>query len=241
MNVRPGPLVTVAGVTLRRVTGPRPVIRTDRSGMLVLALPDDATEQEARDMVLRHYAAVYRWVTCREAANAWAPIVKELVGGEGFPLGGRSHRMRWQQPTAAHAAAFEPTEHGVWLKVDPALREGPDVAASAIIDCYRRETIDVVRRRFGEYAVRTGAGPLASVAVTDDDARWIGLRAGRSGLTVTAHWALAQFGVSSIDYLICRVLCARAKRDIRAVFPDPYAARRMHDEARDVWTGNIAP
>lgn len=240
MNVRPGPLVTVAGVTLRRVTGVRPVIRTDRSDMLTLVLPENASGEEARKVALRHYSAVSRWIQHGEAVNAWAPIVKELVGGEGFPLDGRSHRMRWQQPTSVHAAAFEPTEHGVWLKVDPAL-DGQAAAIAAIIDCYRRETVDVVRRRFGEYAARIGAGTLASVAVTDHDTRWIGLRTGRGGLTVTAHWALAQFGIGSVDYLICRALCARAKRDIRTFFPDPYAARRLHDEARDVWTGNVAP
>lgn len=233
-------LVTVADITLRRVAGPRPTIRTDRSDMLTLILPEDANAEEARQVVLRHYGAVSRWLTLGEAANAWEPLAKELVPGEGFPLGGRSRRMRWRSPNAPHAAAFEPTEHGVWLKVDPALRERPDAATEAIIDCYRRETIDVVRRRFSEYANRLDAGRLASIAVTDDDAYWVRLRAGRNGLAVTAHWALAQFGILNVDYLLCRALCARARRDIRTFYPDQYAARRLHDEARDVWTGDVA-
>lgn len=235
-----GSLVAVGNLTLRRVPGPRPAIRTDRSDMLTLVLPDEATEEQAREVVLRHYGAASRWLRVGDAVNAWEPLAKELVPGEGFPLHGRSHRMCWRSPNAAHAAAFEPTEHGVWLKVDPALEGRIGAAAGAIVDCYERETIDVVRRRFGEHAARLGAGSLASVAVTDDDARWVGLRAGRNGLTVTAHWALAQFGISSVDYLLCRALCARAKRDVRAFYRDQYAARRLHDEARDAWTGQLA-
>jgi hypothetical protein len=232
-------LVTVAGITLRRVTGPKSAIRADRSDMLVLTVPDETPAEKVQRFVLRHYSALHRWTTRDEAANAWAPIVKELVAAEGFPLGGRSHRLRWQRPTIPHAAAFEPAEHGVWLKVEPALSDDASRAVGAIIDCYRRETIDVVRSRYGQYADRLGFGPLASIAVTDDEARWVGLRANGDGLAVTAHWALAQFGIGSVNYLLCRALCARAKRSMEAIFPGPYARRDMQREAREIWTGAI--
>jgi Protein of unknown function DUF45 len=235
-----GSLVAVGNLTLRRVSGARPAIRTDRSDMLTLVLPEEATEEDARQVVLRHYGSVSRWLAVGDVVNAWEPLAKELVPGEGFLLSGRSHRMCWRSPDAVHAAAFEPTDHGVWLKVHPNLKDRTDAAREAILDCYRRESIDVVRRRFSEYAARVGVGSLGSVIVADDDAYWLRLRVGRNGLTVTAHWALAQFGISNVDYLLCRALCARAKRDLRGVFPDQYAPRRLHDEARDVWTGQIA-
>jgi hypothetical protein len=208
--------------------------------MLTLVMPEDATQEQARKLALRHYGAVSRWLTVGEAVNAWGPLVKELVPGEGFMLDGRSHRMCWRQPAAGYAAAFEPTGHGVWLKVAPGLEADPDAATEAIKACYAREAAARVRERYGTYADRLDLGPLADVRTTDDGARWVSIRTTRRGLNITAHWALAQFGTCSVDYLLCRALCARAGRSIEAVFPGPYTRRDMQREARDVWTGEIA-
>jgi hypothetical protein len=123
-----GSLVAVGNLTLRRVPGARPAIRTDRSDMLTLVLPEEATEEDARQVVLRHYGSVSRWLAVGDVVNAWEPLAKELVPGEGFLLSGRSHRMCWRSPNAVHAAAFEPTDHGVWLKVHPNLQLHPEAA-----------------------------------------------------------------------------------------------------------------
>jgi predicted metal-dependent hydrolase len=234
-------LVTFAGRTLRRIDGARLAIGTDRSDMLTVTAPAGTPDADVQRMAREHYGAISGWVQRGEAVDAWRPLAKEFVSGEGFLLKGRSARLRW---VAGHGAgaSFIRDGFGWWLAVDASMC-GDDVATrQAVIDCYGRHSVKAVLASAELFAKRAGVRrPLAGRA-TDRDRVWVATRAGKSGLTFEAHWALAQFPLTTVDYLVARALTARpdVSTSLESLVPCPWQPRRrFHEEAANVWEGDL--
>lgn len=236
-----GPLVMFASRTLRRTDGPKPAIGTNRSDMLTITAPPTATSASLTRHVGAHYPAITQWVRQGSAIDAWAPLRKELVAGEGFELGGHSHRLRWD---AAHGpGATFVNEHGRWLFVHPDLRGNQEAARAAIIKCYGQRTREKLRAAAELFGPRFGFSKPLDVRSTEVDRQaWIAMRSSKSMLTIEAHWALAQFTTGSIQYLTARTFAARpgARARLDVVMPCPeQPRRRFHEEASKVWEGNL--
>lgn len=236
-----GPLVRFASRALRRIDGPKPAVGTDRSDMLTITAPRTATSASLTRHAGAHYLAITRWVRQGSAIDAWAPLRKELVAGEGFVLNGYSHRLRWD---AAHGlgAAFV-NEHGRWLYVHPDLRGDTEAVRAAIIKCYGQHTREKLRAAAEIFGPRFGfSNPLDVRSTEDVRPAWITMRSSKSMLTVEAHWALAQFTTGSIQYLTARTFAARpgARARLDIVMPCPEQPRkRFHEEAPRIWEGNL--
>lgn len=236
-----GPLVMFASRALRRVDGPKPAIGTDRSDMLTITAPPTATPAGLTRQVGGHYPTITRWVRQGSAIDAWAPLRKELVAGEGFELGGYSHRLRWE---AAHGpGATFVNEHGRWLYVHPDLRGDTEAVREAIIKCYGQHAREKLRAAAEMFGPRFGFNKPLDVRSTEAvRPAWITMRSAKSMLTVEAHWALAQFTTGSIQYLAARTFAARpgARSRLDVVMPCPeQPRRRFHEEASKVWEGNL--
>ena len=234
-----GPLVRFASRTLRRIDGPKPAIDTDRSDMLTITAPHTATSASLTRQVGAHYPAITRWIRQGSAIDAWVPLRKELVAGEGFVLNGFNHRLRWD---AAHGpGATFVNEHGRWLYVHPDLRGDAEAARAAIIKCYGQHTREKLRAAAELFGPRFGFSKPLDVRSTEAvRPAWIAMRSSKSMLTVEAHWALAQFTTGSIQYLTARTFAARpgARGCLDVVMPCPEQPRqRFQDEARGVWEG----
>lgn len=236
-----GPLVTFASRALRRIDGPKPAIGTDRSDMLTITAPRTATSASLTRQVGAHYPTIVRWIRQESAVDAWVPAAKELVAGEGFLLGGHSHRLRWD---AAHGpGATFVNEHGRWLYVHPDLRDAQEATREAIIKCYSQRTREKLRTAAEMFGPRFGFRKPLDVRSTEADRpAWITMRSSKSMLTVEANWALAQFTTGSIQYLTARTFAARpgAKAWLNVVMPCPeQPRRRFHKEAPTVWEGAL--
>lgn len=236
-----GPLVRFASRTLRRMDGPKPAIGTDRSDMLIVIAPRTATRESLTRQISAHYPAIARWVREGSAVDAWEPLRKELVAGEGFELGGHSHRLRWD---AAHGqGATFVNQHGRWLYVHPDLRGDQEATRAAIIKCYSQHTREKLRASAEVFGPRFGFRKPLDVRSTEANRpAWITMRSSKSMLTVEAHWALAQFTTGSIQYLTARTFAARpdARGRLDMVMPCPeQPRRRFHEEAPKVWEGNL--
>lgn len=233
-------LVTFAARTLRRIDGTRAAIGTDRSDALTVTVPADTSDADVQRTVRDHYGTICRWVDRGEAADAWQPPAKEFVAGEGFLLRGRSCRFRWG---ASPGAAFVRDGFGWWLEVDEALREDSATVRRAVIDCYSAQSIEAVLRSAGDYVSTASIRlPLAAKA-TDRDRAWVATRASKSALTFEAHWALAQFSLTTVKYLVARALTARpdVRVSLETLAPCPWQPRRrFHDEAPHLWDGLVS-
>lgn len=246
-TAEPAELIGFAGRTLRRVPGARPAIGTDRSDMLTITAPPQATPESLRRLVAQHYPAVARWVDHGAACDAWAPIAKELVPGEGFVMNGHNHRLRFDREAGHRRAQF--VRSGRWLLVDPALREDPQAVAEAITQAYAHHTAErlhTAAERLHTAAERLwprlGLPRAPTVRTSGIERTWIAARAGKTGVTLDAHWALSQFGGAVLDYLTARTLSARpdVRVSLETLVPCPeQPRRRMHAEAREVWTGAL--
>lgn len=236
-----GPLVMFASRALRRVDGPKPAIGTDRSDMLTITAPHTATPASLTRLAGAHYPAITRWVRQGSAIDAWVPLRKELVAGEGFVLNGFNHRLRWD--TAHGPGATFVNEHGRWLYVHPDLRGDTEAVREAIIKCYGQHVRERLRTAAEMFGPRFGFSKPLDVRSTEAvRSTWIAMRSGKSMLTVEAHWALAQFTTGSIQYLIARTFAARpgARSRLGIVMPCPEQRRRqLHEEAPKVWEGNL--
>lgn len=236
-----GPLAMFASRALRRVDGPKLSIETDRNDMLTIAAPHTATPASLTRQVGAHYPTITRWVRKGSAIDAWVPLRKELVAGEGFVLNGYSHRLRWD---AAHGpGATFVNEHGRWLFVHPGLRSDQEAARAAIIKCYSQHTREKLRAAAEMFGPRFGFNKPLDVRSTEAvRPAWITMRSAKSMLTVEAHWAMAQFTTGSIQYLTARTFAARpgARARLDVVMPCPeQPRRRFHEEASKVWEGML--
>jgi predicted metal-dependent hydrolase len=234
-------LVTFASRTLRRIDGARPSIGTDRSDALTVTAPADMSDTDVQRMVRDHYGAVSQWVDRGEAADARRPQTKEFVPAEGFLLKGRSARLRWD---ADHGpgASFVRDGFGWWLAIDATLRNDDTATRQAVIDCYGRHSTDAVLVSAERFASRAGVGLPLAARVTDRDRAWVATRAGKNVLTLEVHWALAQFSLTTVDYLVARALTARpdARASLESLVPCPWQPRRrFHEEAVNVWEGDL--
>jgi hypothetical protein len=233
-------LVTFAARTLRRIDGARPAIGTDRSDALTVTVPVDTSDADVQRAIRDHYETICRWVSRDEAVDAWQPPAKEFVAGEGFLLKGRSCRFRWG---AGPGALFVRDGFGWWLEVDASLRGDSAAVRRAIIDCYGRHSGNAVLVSAERFASRAGVSlPLAAKA-TERDRAWVAIRAGKNALTFDAHWALAQFSTTTVDYLVARALTARpdVHASLETLMPCPWQPRRrFHKEACDVWDGVVS-
>jgi predicted metal-dependent hydrolase len=234
-------LVTFASRTLRRIDGAKPAIGTDRSDALTITIPAAATDADAQRMVRDHYAAVSRWVDHGEAVDAWRPQIKEFIPAEGFLLKGRSARLRWD---ADHGpgASFVQDGFGWWLAIDASLRGDDTATRQAVIDCYARHSADAALASAERFASRAGVGLPLAARVTDRSRAWVATRAGKSALTLEAHWALAQFSLPTVDYLVARALTARpdVRANLESPMPCPWQPRRrFHEEAANTWEGDL--
>lgn len=237
----PAELIDFAGRTLRRVPGARPAIGTDRSDMLTITAPPQATPETLQQLVGDHYQAVARWIDHGAACDAWAPIAKELVPGEGFVLNGYNHRLRYDTGAGHQRAEF--VHSGRWLLVDPALREDPQAVVRAIVEAYGWHTRDRLRTAVERFGPRLGLRGMLTVRTSGIERTWIAARAGKTGLTLEAHWGLSQFGGVVLDYLTARTLTARpdVRTSLETLVPCPeQPRRRLHAEAPRVWTGGTA-
>lgn len=233
-------LVTFADRTVRRIDGARAAVGTDRSDALTVTVPAGTPDADVRRAVRDHYGVICRWVKHDEAVDAWQPVAKEFVAGEGFLLKGRSCRFRWG---VGSDAAFVQDGFGRWLEVDASLRGDDTAVRQAVINCYGPRSTEAVLTSARGFASRAGIGLPLVAKVTERDRAWVAIRAGRSGLTFEAHWALAQFSLTTVDYLVARALTARS--DVRAsletlVLVPWQPRRRFHEEARNVWGGLVS-
>lgn len=234
-------LVTFASRTLRRVPGERPSIGTDRSDMLTVTAPPDLPEAAVARLVGHHYSAIATWCQRGSACDAWAPIARQLVNGEGFLHNGRSARFRRRADQAPGTAEFTRDGHGWWLHANP--DDEPQTVLRAIVACYGTLTRERARRAAEQFAPRFGFRQTLDVRVHDRERDWVSTRLAKGVLKVEAHWALAQFTHSTVDYLVARALAARsdARFRLEAVVPCPEQPRRAFQrEAPGVWTGELA-
>lgn len=234
-------LVTFASRTLRRIDGAKPAIGTDRSDMLIITAPADASDADVQRAVDRHYGAISRWVKNDEAVDAWRPLVKEFIPAEGFLLKGRSARLRWD-PDHGPGASFVRDGYGWWLAIDASLRGDDTATRQAIIDCYGRHSADAVLTSAEGFASQVAVRWPIAIRTTDRDRGWVATRAGKNVLTFEVHWALAQFSLTTIDYLVARALAARpdVRASLETLVPCPWQPRRrFHEEAPNVWEGAL--
>ena len=233
-------LVTFADRTVRRIDGARAAVGTDRSDALTVTVPADTADADVRRAVRDHYGVICRWVKHDEAIDAWQPVAKEFVAGEGFLLKGRSCRFRWG---AGPGASFDRDGFGEWLEVDASLRGDDAAVRQAVINCYSLKSAEVALMCARGFASRAGVvWPLVS-KVTERDWAWVATRVGKNGLTFEAHWALAQFSLTTVDYLVARALTARPDvcTSLETLVPCPWQPRRrFHEEARNVWGGLVS-
>lgn len=231
-------LVTFAGRTLRRIPGDRVAIGTDRSDMLTVTAPADATDASLKRAIGRHYPAIARWVTEESAIDACSPAAKELVPGEGFLLDGRCARYRHSGEQPAGTAQFERDGFGWWLRAN--IGDDPETVLRAITACYGPLARERVRKAAEQFAPRFGLRQAIDARAHDRERDWVSTRLAKGVLRVEAHWALAQFSRPSVDYLVARALAGRtdARCSLEAVVPCPWEPRRrFHREAPDIWTG----
>lgn len=236
------PMVVFASRALRRIPGARAAIGTDRSDMLTVTAPPDATEASLKRLVGHHYPAIARWIQQGSAADAWAPIARQFVGGEGFLLDGRSARLRLDDAQQPGVAQFERDGFGCWLHVNRG--DDPEAVLRAIVDCYAALSRERVRNATKRLAPRFGLRFALDVRGHERDRDWISTRLAKDVLRVQAHWALAQFTAPTLEYLVARTLASRteARVSLAAVVPCPeQPRRRLHHEAPEVWTGDLAP
>lgn len=230
-------LVTFASRILRRLDGVRAAIGTDRSDALTVTAPADTSDADVQRVIHNHYNAISRWVSRDEVVDAWQPLAKEFVAGEGFLLKGRSCRFRWG---VGPGASFVRDGFGWWLEVDELLRGDFAAVLQAVIDCYSEQSVKVVLRSAESFAPRAGISLPIVATTTSRDQAWTATRAGGSHLTLVAHWALAQFSLTTVDYLVARALTARpdVRASLETLMPCPWQPRRrFHEEARNIWEG----
>jgi predicted metal-dependent hydrolase len=224
-------LVTFAARTLRRIDGTRAAIGTDRSDMLTVTVPISTSDADIRRVIDKHYRAISQWVTRDEAVDAWQPLAKEFVAGEGFLLNGRSCRFRWG---AKPGASFVRDGFGWWLEVDASLRGNNAAVRQAVIDCYAERSVGVALKSADRFAPRAGVSLPLVAKSTERDRVWVATRSGKNVLTFEAHWALAQFSLTTVDYLVARVLTDRpdVHPSLETLVPCPGLADGRAGEAR---------
>lgn len=234
------PLVTFADRTVRRIDGARAAVGTDRSDALTVTVPAGTPDADVQRAIRDHYGAICRWVKHDEAVDAWQSVSKEFAAGEGFLLKGRSCRFRWG---AGPGASFDRDGFGEWLEVDTSLRGDDAAVRQAVIDCYSLKSTEVALTSARAFALRASLGLPVMSKATERDRAWMATRSGKNGLTFEVHWALAQFSLTTVDYLVARVLTARpdVRASLETLVPCPWQPRRrFHEEAPNVWAGLVS-
>ncbi|MFG1857544.1 YgjP-like metallopeptidase domain-containing protein [Actinomadura geliboluensis] len=239
-------------------------LHVDDYGTAILSVPEasDAPGREAvADRASRLAAGKAAWVgrqrTLRRTHLPEHPV-KHLVGGESFLVFGRPHRLRRGPIPAGDGAPA-------------ALGEGPngflhlaeandDAAVAALVGWYASHlTAAVDDRVVKPLRGRIGVtGPLRFLAADLGPRRWSRFTPNRGGSDagglITLHWAAAQLNWPVLRHIITHAMVhasrpngakhGRGFRDLldqATSYTTGEQERRLADEGRRVWLGDVHP
>jgi len=162
-------------------------LTVDRDGTIKLALPSEASVDEAREFVERKLFWVYSKLEEQSVyANASA---REYVAGEGFHYLGSHLRLDFRgQVESAHVESDR-------LIVPERLR---DDAEEVVADWYKEKAHEWLPERIRHYATRVGANP-DGLTVRDLGYNWGSCG---SGNWVYIHWKTMMLPPRIADYVV---------------------------------------
>ncbi|WP_346103425.1 YgjP-like metallopeptidase domain-containing protein [Nonomuraea maheshkhaliensis] len=176
-------------------------LTVERDASVTVTIPPGVSAQEVAQAV----AGKVDWIAHRvRLARETAPDhpVKELVGGEGFPWFGRSHRLRLVDDSDDEPAVrLEPGPSG-WLRLQR--RYAHD--GQALIDWYSAGLQEHLAETSRQWHSRLGIRNPVTYRAADLGENQSAVRLG-STPTLTLHWAAAQLQLTQVSYLLARELC----------------------------------
>ncbi|MEV4116173.1 YgjP-like metallopeptidase domain-containing protein [Nonomuraea sp. NPDC049695] len=218
-------------------------IKVERDASVVVTVPTGLSAVDVATAVASKLAWIARQV---RSAQETAPAhpVKQLVGGEGFPWLGRSHRLRLVDD--GPIVTLEPGPSG-WLR----LRREHAGDAQALIAWYSEQFLAHLTAATALWHRRMGLGQDVRLAVADLGEELSSLRLGTTP-KVSLHWAAAQLPPSQVSYLLARELVhvqagRRLAKRAHAQCLDRLMPgwadhhRDLTQRWRHTWTGAVSP